>query len=76
MAKSVRTEGRGVVWYIHPREIDPDHPRMQMSLKRSFKSYVNLGGTIGKLNAILRQGNFATFGELVARFSEAKQGNL
>jgi polysaccharide deacetylase family protein (PEP-CTERM system associated) len=76
MAKSVRTEGRGVVWYIHPREIDPDHPRMQMSLKRSFKSYVNLRGTVGKLNAILRRGNFATFSELAARFSEAKQGSF
>jgi polysaccharide deacetylase family protein (PEP-CTERM system associated) len=71
MAERVRGDGRGVVWYIHPREIDPGHPRLQMSLKRRFKSYVNLRGTAGKLKAILRNGNFATFSELTSRVSDA-----
>lgn len=70
MAERVRNDGRGVVWYIHPREIDPNHPRLQMSLKRRFKSYVNLKGTAGKLKTILRNGNFATFEELTLRISE------
>lgn len=70
MAKRVRNDGRGVVWYIHPREIDPSHPRLQMSLKRRFKSYVNLRGTAGKLKAILRNRNFATFKELTSSMYE------
>jgi polysaccharide deacetylase family protein (PEP-CTERM system associated) len=71
MAERVRSDGRGVVWYIHPREIDPGHPRLQMSLKRRFKSYVNLRSTAGRLKAILQNGNFATFSELTSRVSEA-----
>ena len=70
MAERVRNEGRGVVWYIHPREIDPRHPRLQMSLKRRFRSYVNLRGTAGKLKAILLTGKFATFDELTSRMTE------
>jgi polysaccharide deacetylase family protein (PEP-CTERM system associated) len=72
MAERVRSDGRGVIWYIHPREIDPSHPRLQMSLQRRFKSYVNLWGTAGKLKAILRTGNFVTFRELTSRLSEAE----
>jgi polysaccharide deacetylase family protein (PEP-CTERM system associated) len=72
MAKRVRNDGRGVIWYIHPREIDPDHPRLKMSLKRRFRSYVNLRGTAGKLKAILRTGNFVTCSELALRLSKAE----
>jgi polysaccharide deacetylase family protein (PEP-CTERM system associated) len=70
MAHKVRNDGRGVVWYIHPREIDPEHPRLQMSLKRRFRSYVNLRSTVGKLRAILLGGNFTTFDQLALRLSE------
>lgn len=73
MARRVRTEGRGVVWYIHPRDIDPDQPRLRMSLKRRFKSYVNLQSTARKLEAILRGGDFVTLNELELRVSEMEQ---
>jgi polysaccharide deacetylase family protein (PEP-CTERM system associated) len=75
MAKRVRKDERGVVWYIHPREIDPDHPRLQMPLKRRFKSYVNLRRTAGKLKVILQTGNFATCSELASRLSEARHAD-
>jgi len=67
MVRKVRSEGRGVVWYIHPREIDPHHPRLRMSRKRQFKSYVNLHGTADKLKKILQSGSFMTFREAVSR---------
>lgn len=69
MAEQVRNDGRSVIWYIHPREIDPDHPRLRMPLQRRFRSYVNLRGTRAKLKAILASGNFATMGELADRIS-------
>ncbi len=31
MARQVLAEDRPVVFYIHPREIDPAHPRLPMS---------------------------------------------
>jgi len=73
MAERVHREGRGVIWYIHPREIDPDHPRLPMSWKRRYKSYVNLRGTAKKLKAILRSGPFATMGELAQQITESGQ---
>lgn len=67
MAGRVRQAGRSVIWYIHPREVDPHHPRLAMPLNRRFTSYVNLRATTTKLNSILQSGSFTTLGELAAR---------
>lgn len=69
MAERVRKEGRSVIWYIHPREIDPDHPRLPMPLHRYFRSYVNLRGTRKKLRKILRSAQFETMGALARQIS-------
>lgn len=70
MANRVRAGRRGVIWYIHPREIDPGHPRLSMPLKRRFKSYFNLHSTTYKLKAILAGGSFTTFSELARQMSQ------
>jgi polysaccharide deacetylase family protein (PEP-CTERM system associated) len=46
--------GRPVNVYVHPREIDPDQPRMALPWKRRFKYYVGLRSTAAKLRALLR----------------------
>ena len=40
--------------YLHPREIDPDQPRMQLPALRRFKYYVGLRTTEAKLRSLLR----------------------
>jgi polysaccharide deacetylase family protein (PEP-CTERM system associated) len=68
MARRVRRRGRGVIWYIHPREIDPEHPRLQMPSRRQFRSYVNLRGTSEKLRSVLGSSpQFCTLGEIAER---------
>ena len=47
-----------VIYYIHPREIDTDQPRLPMPLLRRFKSYVNLSTTRGKLELLLARYDF------------------
>ena len=42
--------GRPPVIYVHPREVDPSHPRLPLKLHRRFKSYTNLRSTIPKLH--------------------------
>ena len=64
MTASVLRHGRPAIFYVHPREIDPTHPRLPMSRWRSFKSYVNLGTTEPKLRQLLAQFQFTTLGEL------------
>jgi polysaccharide deacetylase family protein (PEP-CTERM system associated) len=51
-------EGHPVNVYVHPREIDPDHPRIKMPLHRRFKCYVNLRTTENKLRSLLRDYRF------------------
>ncbi len=63
MTEQVLSEGRSVVFYIHPREIDPDHPRLMMPLMRRFKCYVNLHSTEHKLHSLLRDFHVTSFQE-------------
>jgi polysaccharide deacetylase family protein (PEP-CTERM system associated) len=61
MARKVIEEGRPVVFYVHPREIDPSHPRLSMNLARKFKSYINLSTTENKIRRLLSEFSFITF---------------
>ncbi len=67
MARRVLDEQRPVIFYVHPREIDPSHPRMQMNALRRFKSYVNLNTTRGKMDRILKDFSFTTFDALLTQ---------
>lgn len=59
MARRVRREGRTVMYYVHPREIDMGQPRLSMGPGRRFKSYYNIAGTEAKMGKILRGEPFA-----------------
>ncbi len=61
MARAVNKDGRPVIYYVHPREIDSHQPRLPMALSRRFKSYVNLATTAGKLDAIMRSQRLTSF---------------
>ncbi len=62
-------EGRPIVFYLHPREIDPEHPRMPLSLRRRFTSYVNLKTTRAKLIHILHDFRVTSFAQYIAHHS-------
>ena len=69
-AHEVLAEGRPVVFYIHPREIDPKHPRLPMSRKRTFKSYVNLDTTEWKVRQIFKNFPVSSFQNVIAQTPE------
>jgi len=58
--------GRPATIYVHPREIDPDQPRMELPWQRRFKYYVGLASTEAKLKALLRDHRFVTASEWLA----------
>jgi len=66
MARRVLAEGRPVVYYVHPRDLDPNQPRLPMGPLRRFKSYVNLDGTRRKIARITEDAEFTTFAEYLA----------
>lgn len=63
MTRAVNDHGRSVIFYVHPREIDPSHPRLPVGLVRRFKSYVNLRSALTKLKRPLKDQRLDTFGE-------------
>lgn len=71
IARQVLEEGRPVVFYAHPREIDPDHPRLAMNFKRRFKSYVGLKSMEGKIRKIFQDFSLTSFARFRADFGDS-----
>jgi polysaccharide deacetylase family protein (PEP-CTERM system associated) len=67
MGRAALNEGRPIVFYVHPREIDPDQPRMPLGRRRKFTSYVNLRSTRPKIRQILRDFKVSSFDGYMAR---------
>jgi polysaccharide deacetylase family protein (PEP-CTERM system associated) len=66
MGRRALGENRPIVFYIHPREIDPDQPRLPLSRRRRFTCYVNLRSTRPKLEHILRDFKVSSFEKYIA----------
>jgi polysaccharide deacetylase family protein (PEP-CTERM system associated) len=66
MGRRALNEGRPIVFYIHPREIDPDHPRLPLSRRRRFACYVNLRSTRLKIQQTLRDFQVTSFDNYMA----------
>jgi polysaccharide deacetylase family protein (PEP-CTERM system associated) len=58
--------GRPGMSYIHPREIDPDQPRLKLPWKKYFKYYVGIKGCEAKLRSVLNTYRFTTIAEVIA----------
>jgi polysaccharide deacetylase family protein (PEP-CTERM system associated) len=52
-------EGRPVIFYLHPWEIDPAQPRLRAGLLSRFRHYRNLGETEARLRRLLNEFEFA-----------------
>jgi polysaccharide deacetylase family protein (PEP-CTERM system associated) len=63
---------RPLIVYIHPREIDPDHPRLPLGLKRNFKCYVNLHTTFEKIEWLCNNYRFVTMKDYLSENIDLK----
>jgi polysaccharide deacetylase family protein (PEP-CTERM system associated) len=71
-ARAQNRDGVPVTWYLHPRELDPDQPRLALPLARRFKYYVGLRGAAAKLERLLdAELPFRTLAEQVAAYERA-----
>lgn len=73
MGRRALDEDRPIIFYVHPREIDPDQPRLPLSAKRRFTSYVNLRSTRPKLKRILKDFPVVSFDKYLARYGAPAQ---
>jgi polysaccharide deacetylase family protein (PEP-CTERM system associated) len=55
------------VLYLHPRELDPDQPRMHLPPARRFKYYVGLDSVQAKVGTLLDSFRFGTLAQVAAR---------
>jgi polysaccharide deacetylase family protein (PEP-CTERM system associated) len=67
MGRKALRERRPIIFYVHPREIDPDQPRLPLSRRRKFTCYVNLRTTQPKIKSILRDFPVTSFDKFIAQ---------
>jgi polysaccharide deacetylase family protein (PEP-CTERM system associated) len=63
--RRLEREGRPVVFYLHPWELDPGHPRVPFHWKARLTHYWNLGSTRGRLERLLADFAFAPLGKVM-----------
>jgi polysaccharide deacetylase family protein (PEP-CTERM system associated) len=51
-------ENRPACVYLHPWELDPDQPRMSVSLTARLRHYLGLGGTPAKFRSLIKDFEF------------------
>jgi len=66
--KRLQKTGNPLIVYVHPREIDPEHPRLPLGPLRRFKCYVNLKSTMPKLEWMCENYKFVPMSKLVGEF--------
>jgi polysaccharide deacetylase family protein (PEP-CTERM system associated) len=73
-AHMTRLERAGLptVFYIHPWELDPEHPRIAFEWRPHLTHYWNLSSSRAKLEQLLSDFSFAPLGEVMAR--ELREG--
>ena len=63
--RKCNSAGRPVAFYIHPWELDPEHPRVKVSATIKFGHYYNLGRTEQKLELLLSDFEFTTIRDVL-----------
>jgi polysaccharide deacetylase family protein (PEP-CTERM system associated) len=63
--RAINREKRPAMFYIHPWELDPGHPRIPLPRRIAVTHYFNLGATEGRLRRLLRDFRFAPMGEVL-----------
>ena len=51
--RAVNRSGKPVTFYLHPWELDPDHPRIDVPRRIALTHYFNLGATERRLKKLL-----------------------
>ena len=63
--RSINRAGHPAVFYLHPWELDPDHPRIPLPRRIALTHYANLRATEGRLRRLLRDFRFAPMSEVL-----------
>lgn len=70
IGKTHRGEGRPIMVYFHPWELDPEQPRLQGDWKARLRHYRGLRKIKHRLEEVLSSGTFQPFINFVRRFDQ------
>jgi polysaccharide deacetylase family protein (PEP-CTERM system associated) len=68
--QQVNSTGQPAIVYVHPWELDPEHPRIKASVLSQFRHYVNLDKTEGRLGALCNEFRFTSLKNLLQVYSD------
>ena len=63
--RRINRSGQAAVFYIHPWELDPDHPRLNLAARIRVPHYRSLGQTVPRLRNLLRDFRFGTVSQVL-----------
>jgi polysaccharide deacetylase family protein (PEP-CTERM system associated) len=63
--RAINGMGQAGTFYLHPWELDPEHPRIPLPRRIALTHYVNLAATRRRLQRLLRDFRFAPMGEVL-----------
>jgi polysaccharide deacetylase family protein (PEP-CTERM system associated) len=66
LARQVNAQNRPFVFYLHPWEVDPDQPRVDVNALTRFRHYNNLAKCHQRLDRLLRDFRFGTVSAAIA----------
>jgi polysaccharide deacetylase family protein (PEP-CTERM system associated) len=64
--RDTNAAGQPAVFYLHPWELDPGHPRLDLPMRISLPHYRNLAQTRHRLERLLSEFRFAPMGQVLA----------
>jgi polysaccharide deacetylase family protein (PEP-CTERM system associated) len=65
--RNIQSHNRPLIVFVHPREIDPGHPKLPLGFRRRWGCYTNLHTTLKKIESLCRENKFITMGEYINR---------
>jgi polysaccharide deacetylase family protein (PEP-CTERM system associated) len=70
LCRRLNMQGKSLVFYLHPWELDAGQPRVNVRFNYRLRHYVNLHKTEARLDSLLDEFGFAPLGPLAARYLE------
>ena len=68
-------QGKPIVFYLHPWELDPEQPRMKVRFNYRLRHYANLEKTENRLEKLLKDFKFVPLKVLFDHYFPSAQQN-
>ena len=71
--RQINASGNSAIFYIHPWELDPEQPRVELPRRIGVIHYWNLDAVVGRLQRLLADFRFTTMARLLERRQDLQQ---